>query len=84
MAAIPGIRSAYEFGNELLSDDFLDKEEKDEIENDMEDMGDGFKDLKQDVNDEHQRYVLPRLLRISLSDWLIARLVNKSPHHVIA
>ena len=52
---MPEIQSGYEYGNELLSDDALLETNKDSIQDEIEDLKDGFKDLKNDINAEHKR-----------------------------
>ena len=55
MSAFPEIQSGYDYGNELLGDKHLSAEEKNEIEQDMDSLGQEFQILQKDVNDEQDR-----------------------------
>lgn len=55
MSAFPGIQSCSDYGNNLLTDDQFNEEEKNKIKQEMDSLGQKFQTLQKDINDEQDR-----------------------------
>ena len=67
MSAFPEIQSGYDYGNELLGDKQLSTEEKNEIEQDMDNLGQEFQILQKDINDEQDRLEMVPIMSVNVT-----------------
>lgn len=64
MSAFPEIQSGYDYGNDLLADNQLSDEDRDKIEKEMNNIGEDFKALQQDINAEQDRSAISFLTSV--------------------
>lgn len=64
MSAFPEIQSGYDYGNDLLADNQLSDEDRDKIEEEMNNIGEDFKALQQDINAEKDRSAISFLTSV--------------------
>lgn len=64
MSVFPEIQSGYDYGNDLLADNQLSDEDRDKIEEEMNNIGEDFKALQQDINAEQDRSAISFLTSV--------------------
>lgn len=64
MSVFPEIQSGYDYGNDLLADNQLSDEDRDKIEKEMNNIGEDFKALQQDINAEQDRSAISFLTSV--------------------
>ena len=49
--SVPEIQEAFQYANDLISDESVDPKDKEAIQKDVNEIGEGFKNLKLELND---------------------------------
>lgn len=79
MSVFPEIQSGYDYGNDLLADNQLSDEDRDKIEKEMNNIGEDFKALQQDINAEQDRsayHFLPQFFAFGRSPQFLSFIIR--------